>query len=178
MSSVRNIDDLFNSDSDDTVVIDECITEQPVPADVLPVPTASKTTESSDDVDPTAPTEVIRIVRKTKDKTALKQTKTKTKTDEKKDDQPATPGWRGALKQSPRCAARCDIVKQEIDALMASGKLFTSRDLMDIANGRYNYADVMVVTKSMKAAGLIHEALKGRAGIWQAPPAKPEVGAA
>lgn len=175
MSSVRNIDDLFNSDSDDSVVIDECITAQADPADALPVQTNSVNSESSNDVDPTAPTEVVRIVRKAKDKTALKSAKVK---DEKKDDQPSTPGWRGALKQSPRCAARCDIVKQEIDVKLAEGKLFTSRDLMDVANGRYNYADVMVVTKSMKAAGLIHEALKGRAGIWQAPPTKPEVSAA
>jgi hypothetical protein len=48
---------------------------------------------------------------------------------------------------------------------------------MDVSNGRYNYADVMVVTKALKAGGLISEALKGRAGIWCAPQ-KPEVVAA
>jgi hypothetical protein len=168
MSSDRNLDDLFNSD-DDAVVIDECITSmagvEPVP---LPVTEASASV-SSDVGDVPGPTEVIKIVRKKKDISAVSSTATNKKAPSEKKEEASASGWRGGLKQSPRCAARCDIVKQEIDGFIANGKLFTSRDLMDVSNGRYNYADVMVVTKALKAGGLISEALKGRAGIWCAP---------
>jgi hypothetical protein len=177
MSSDRNLDDLFNGD-DDEVVIDECITSmanvEPVP---LPTTEVSTSEPAAVEDDVPGPTEVVRIVRKKKDVSAVASTaKTKKVSDEKKEESSA-PGWRGTLKQSPRCAARCDIVKQEIDGFLASGKLFTSRDLMEVSNGRYNYADVMVVTKALKAGGLISEALKGRAGIWCAPQ-KPDVAAA
>lgn len=89
-------------------------------------------------------TEVVKIVRKSSDEKPKK----------------------GRGGQTAVCIARCDIVRQLFAEAADEGRSVTTSDLMALANGRFKYTDVILVSKQLKAAGKITETLKGRQALW------------
>jgi hypothetical protein len=144
--SELDLDTLFDSASDDAVVLDPSVftssdeSDEEVPAAHLPdVPAVNQTLAAE-----VPATEVVKIVRKSSDEKPKK----------------------GRGGQTAVCVARCDIVRQLFAEAADEGRSVTTSDLMALANGRFKYTDVILVSKQLKAAGKITEALKGRQASW------------
>ena len=88
-------------------------------------------------------TEVVKIVRKSGEK-------------------------KGRGGQTAVCIARCNIVREIFAEAAKTGEILSTTAIMEKSNGRFKYTDVILVSKQLKAAGKITEALKGRQAHWSA----------
>ena len=146
-----DLDTLFNEISgDDEVVIDFSSFQM-------------QENESSDSVEPAAaaetlPEEVAVNATLVAEIPATEVVKIVRKSGEKK----------GRGGQTAVCIARCNIVREIFAEAAKTGEILSTTAIMEKSNGRFKYTDVILVSKQLKAAGKITEALKGRQAHWSA----------